>query len=368
MNTTFSVAALKAGPSCIAEVPSGVFCIGAMTDPDGQFLYLSLVGRDTALQEIRGQMTAGKLDSFIVQWDDQKLSGWFSRERLGKMEYHGARMQTALFGEVSQMILYHPLMTKPNKANQVAVVPFLGDIPSQDVWNAVKHVSDVALLDSWECVVMELLEKLDWKTNLDSFGCQGVHVGLGSNFAGLVSANIRSGALCAEPDEYGRHAYPDKITLDIEYGKHQTQSPQPSNPADSMFGEVIYTYSRSQAIEDGVLVDVSHTSEARDAGFRVPVALTRTVWERFVSWDEGQVSGRQWRLGQSTNGRLWDVLYMAFLAIRRASAGGNTLLYQLHVIERDGYSTQPNLVELKLHSGSGDNGEHVITIMLPEED
>ena len=36
-------------------------------------------------------------------------------------------------------------------------------------------------------------------------------------------------------------------------------------------------YTRAQAIADGILVDVSET--AREAGFNIPVALTRTVWD-----------------------------------------------------------------------------------------
>ena len=42
------------------------------------------------------------------------------------------------------------------------------------------------------------------------------------------------------------------------------------------FGPPISTYTRAQAIEDGFLVDVSETP--REAGFKIPVALTRTVW------------------------------------------------------------------------------------------
>ena len=59
--------------------------------------------------------------------------------------------------------------------------------------------------------------------------------------------------------------------------------PDPGNaPA---FGPVIFAYTRAQAIEDGILVDVSET--AREAGFNIPVALTRTVWERIVAPSRG---------------------------------------------------------------------------------
>ena len=44
--------------------------------------------------------------------------------------------------------------------------------------------------------------------------------------------------------------------------------------------EVIYTYTRAQALEDGVLVDVSEM--AKEAGVRFPVALTATVYGKYV--------------------------------------------------------------------------------------
>ena len=59
--------------------------------------------------------------------------------------------------------------------------------------------------------------------------------------------------------------------------------PNPGNA--TAFGPVIFAYTRAQAIEDGILVDVSET--AREAGFRIPVAVTRTVWDRIVALPEG---------------------------------------------------------------------------------
>ena len=65
--------------------------------------------------------------------------------------------------------------------------------------------------------------------------------------------------------------------------------------------QLIHTYTRRQAIADGVLVDV--TERAKEAGFRVPVALTSTAWAECVTVPEG--------LGdQDETGRLWDVLWM----------------------------------------------------------
>ena len=129
---------------------------------------------------------------------------------------------------------------------------------------------------------------------------------------------------------------------------------------DPYFGEVISSYSRKQAIEDGFLIDV--TSTAREAGFKVPVAVTSAVWEDCCEWDEQDAK----RHYQDVSGRLWDVLYMAFIAIRK-SQGGTQLFYGIHRIPRVGHGRKRNVI-LKLVSGPGDSGEHVITIMQPQED
>ena len=123
---------------------------------------------------------------------------------------------------------------------------------------------------------------------------------------------------------------------------------------DEVFGEVIFAYSRAQAIEDGVLVDVSEP--ARAAGVTYPVALTRAVWDQYVEVPSGVA-------GQDVAGRLWDVLWMF-----RAAAGahsGHALRYQLYVRNDN---RRPKVVTLKAVCGPGDDAAPVITIMLPEED
>ena len=55
-----------------------------------------------------------------------------------------------------------------------------------------------------------------------------------------------------------------------------------NNELADLFGEVIYAYTRAQAIADGVLIDVSELS--RDAGFRHPVAMTSGAWADCVAW------------------------------------------------------------------------------------
>jgi hypothetical protein len=52
-----------------------------------------------------------------------------------------------------------------------------------------------------------------------------------------------------------------------------------------MTGNIIFAYTRAQAIADGVLVDVTET--AKEAGFKVSVVLTDTVHAEYVQVPAG---------------------------------------------------------------------------------
>lgn len=142
-----------------------------------------------------------------------------------------------------------------------------------------------------------------------------------------------------------------------------TAATDPSQSADdvSPFGPVIYGYSRAQAISDGVLVDVSVM--AKEVGFSVPVALTSAAWSDCVEWRERD-SSRQTQ--QDEPGRLWDVLWMAHLAARRAPGG--TVAFTLYRVPRGGRGRMSRKVTLHMHIGPGDTEEPVITVMMPGED
>lgn len=124
---------------------------------------------------------------------------------------------------------------------------------------------------------------------------------------------------------------------------------------DNIFGEVISTYTRAQALADGVLVDVSTT--AKEAGIKFPVAITQALYHGVIAPDPRAV-------GQDVDGRLWDALYMLRNEIRRGN-GGAVVVYRCYFVMK---ARQRRLMTLKAVCGPGDNAEPVITIMLPDED
>jgi hypothetical protein len=121
-------------------------------------------------------------------------------------------------------------------------------------------------------------------------------------------------------------------------------------------GDLIHRHTRADAISDGVLIDVS--AVAWEAGIRYPVALTRAAWERCVTVPPGV-------LYQDEAGRLLDLLWMLRCALRRGA--GALVRFGLHV-RNDNREGTPPLVPLKALCGPGDQGEPVITVLLPEED
>ncbi len=122
--------------------------------------------------------------------------------------------------------------------------------------------------------------------------------------------------------------------------------------------EVISTYTRAQAIEDGVLVDVSEV--AKEAGIKFPVAMTSTVWGEYVEVPGGVKC-------QDERGRLWDILWMFRCGAARFN--GDTLRFKLYVRNHNRERLDKrDLVTLKAICGPGDDAEPVITIMLPDED
>lgn len=129
-----------------------------------------------------------------------------------------------------------------------------------------------------------------------------------------------------------------------------------------IFGPVIYAYTRAQAPEDGVLIDVSKT--ANEAGFKYPVAVTARVWDELITPDD-----RARPMGQSEEGRLWDVLMVLRFEVKRRVGvqlrRPDLISFSLLAIMKQ---AQRRIIRLKAQCGPGDNGEPVLTIMFPEED
>lgn len=122
--------------------------------------------------------------------------------------------------------------------------------------------------------------------------------------------------------------------------------------------DVIHSYTRAQAISDGVLVDVSQ--EARALGFKYPVALTGTLNSQYVECPESMQAA-----GWNTAARLFDLLVSLIKRIKEIHGSTAELHFQFSVdMEESGRTDVPVWACVN----GGDSGEPVITIMLEGED
>jgi hypothetical protein len=135
----------------------------------------------------------------------------------------------------------------------------------------------------------------------------------------------------------------------------------------SLFGEVIYSYTRSDALRDGALVELP-ADLCREAGVIVPVAVTAEVWHLIDPGNLDQMPG------QSMTGRAWDLLFTFAIAARSFHGRHrSSMVYRCEFLtcrEAMGGTeiTERKTVTIRAVCGPGDQGEPVITIMLPWED
>ena len=134
--------------------------------------------------------------------------------------------------------------------------------------------------------------------------------------------------------------------------------PQPLADGITAFGPVVYSYTRKQALADGVQVEVSKT--AQEAGIRFPMFLTRTVWDAYVTVPPGVTA-------QDEAGRLWDLVWMTRFAILRARPGVDRIPVALYVRNDN---RRAKLVKLIATCGPRDIDDPApaITLMMPDED
>ncbi len=122
--------------------------------------------------------------------------------------------------------------------------------------------------------------------------------------------------------------------------------------------DMIFVYTRAQAIADGVLIDLTSCFPSDTRMFKWPLACTSTVWNLIESAAFAEEL-------ETPDVYVWDLAYMAFNAIQaRGNTGCDQLLFKITLPLCENGTAH----RLKLVCGPGDNGEPVLTIMLPLED
>lgn len=127
-----------------------------------------------------------------------------------------------------------------------------------------------------------------------------------------------------------------------------------------IFGEVIFTYTRKQAIADGyqTRLEGEHAELARQAGWKVPVYITSGVRKMI---DQAVASERHCN---DYNGVLWDILWMACAASRKRQFN-DTVIFTVIITGLGRKRHHPLCAQIG--ATDFDDPTPALTIMLPED-
>ena len=134
----------------------GVFVDSILTDEADNLVFGSFWGRDTAIREFQGRLSLGLseggMTSFNVQGDNYQNEFRKVFPRIGNiesLEQMTGRVHTDILGELVHCWLYQRDIIKPDMANHRALLISMDD-ESLNLWNLVKTICPVPLLDHWE--------------------------------------------------------------------------------------------------------------------------------------------------------------------------------------------------------------------------
>lgn len=335
-----------------------------------QLIFLSVWGRDTALQEFFARLTLPKSEQGLREIHlenlDSNQTHFVDIPDIEKLDKITGRTQSKVFGQLSHVFIYDKLAVKPDALNNRALLFYQDAKP--DIWAVVKEACHLPLLEHWKAEVLSEFYAQGWIQILDGFEFHAIKINFVQHeVEALLENKIKQGVLTLKENE------PAPV-CDVL-----------GDQADDFWAgaEIVHQYTRAQAIADGVLVDV--TERSKESGIKFPVALTRAVWDNCVEWTDEDSQAQIYQDNSAdpmTSGRLSDVVFMAYMAMKMLSdkpvgqydndfltkVTENLLRYKMLRVPRDGHSQEAQEIELKLQLGPGDNAEPVITIMQLDED
>jgi hypothetical protein len=210
---------------------SEIYVDAMVRDVQGDLMFMSCYGRDTAIKElmariqIQGQQ--GAISELTVKAIDQNGQSRLATATLlqpKELEHHTGRLPRGLFGQLIHTWIYNPIILGVNKgAKQAWVIQSepridseaqaLGAIREQ-VWDAVKQLASVPLLDHWREPVLDSIwadmvfecgvtQHTDYSPRLSiPIGpIRACCIRLADEFPNRVTQLIRRGVLQLEPPQ-----------------------------------------------------------------------------------------------------------------------------------------------------------------------
>ncbi len=187
----------------VSEV-HGLFADAILTDRERNLVFGSFWGSDTAIRDFQGRLTLGQqeggMDSFNVEsvLDGKPFKTYIQIANIEQIDQQTGRVRTDIYGDMVHCILFAKAILQPDMANHRALlISRTDDIPN--LWNAVKLVCPVPLLDHWQGYILPILENAGMIHLLRGINQYGVSIEIDEiEVAEIVKSGCRTGHLALE--------------------------------------------------------------------------------------------------------------------------------------------------------------------------
>jgi len=177
----------------ILDAP-GLFADAMLTDEGNNLLFLSIWGRDTAIQEFRARLSVpvreGGLDSFRLRLEDNDKTfvQLGDPERLSSDS--GRTSPQMIFGSLVHLWLYDRLATEPDSVNRRALMLYRPHERSsangrlaleRRLWAQVVETCHLPLLPQWRDTLLDAFRSQGWIKTREGVGLYAYAIDLGDD-------------------------------------------------------------------------------------------------------------------------------------------------------------------------------------------
>jgi hypothetical protein len=153
---------------------SDVYVDSFLTDEGSNLLFMSVWGRDTAIQEFLARLTIPNHEDGIRDFrisDNETLNRYVCIASSEALDKQSQRIGSDIFHNLTQVWIYDKRVVNPDQRNSRVFQLYTQIQP--DPWPLVKAISPVPLLDNWRDITLERFAKLGW--------CRYISNGIGMN-------------------------------------------------------------------------------------------------------------------------------------------------------------------------------------------
>ena len=191
-----------------------LYADAALVDAYDKLLFLSLWGRDTAIQEFLAGISLaneeGGINSFFLT-TGKRESGEPLRKlvQIGeskRLSHHSGRMPASnvFGGDMAHLWVFDRLVTDPDLANRRTIAisraldnTSISSVSQSRIWQLTKAICHLPLLDHWAETIIKRFYEREWIKDFNGIGVNGALIDLSLNeeVEDEISTLIRDGVL-----------------------------------------------------------------------------------------------------------------------------------------------------------------------------